>query len=146
MDYRTIFEIGAAGMALEKRRLDVAALNLASMHSTAPASAESYRPLRVVAQAGPGGFAQAMARQAGETPVPYMAVQTIPVPVKDRLQHDPAHPHADAQGFVHYPGVDHAQEMITAMTALRAYEANVAAMALARAMGARALEIGGAGR
>lgn len=32
MDYRMVFQIASAGMALEKQRLDVAALNLANMN------------------------------------------------------------------------------------------------------------------
>ncbi len=56
---------------------------------------------------------------------------------------EPGHPHADAQGMVSYPAVDHTQEMITVMTALRSYEANLAALRTTRVLAAKALEIGG---
>jgi flagellar basal-body rod protein FlgC len=61
-----------------------------------------------------------------------------------RKVHDPGHPMADAQGFVAYPAVDAATEMVTLMSATRAYEANVAAMNAARTMALKALDIGGA--
>jgi flagellar basal-body rod protein FlgC len=138
MDYRAIFEVSAAGMDLEKKRLEVAALNLANMHSSAPAGTEGYRPLRVVAHAVKADFARMMNAQLDAA-----SVQVVPAGVAPRLVQDPGHPHADAQGMVRYPGVDQATEMISAMTALRAYEANVAAVGFARAMAARALEIGG---
>jgi flagellar basal-body rod protein FlgC len=56
---------------------------------------------------------------------------------------EPGHPLADAEGFVRYPGVDAAAEMVALMSATRAYEANVVALNAARAMALKALEIGG---
>jgi flagellar basal-body rod protein FlgC len=142
MDYRAIFEVSAAGMGVEKKRLEVATLNLANMHSSAPAGTAGYAPLRVVAHAGVASFGELMqAEMAGSAVVP--AVDVVATNAPQRMVQDPGHPHADAQGYVRYPGVDQAAEMITAMTALRAYEANVAAMGFARAMAARALDIGG---
>ena len=48
------------------------------------------------------------------------------------------------QGLRQLPGVDTATEMVTLMSATRAYEANVAAMNAARTLALKALEIGGA--
>jgi flagellar basal-body rod protein FlgC len=59
-----------------------------------------------------------------------------------RQVYEPGHPYADAKGFVNYPAVDQVAEMLNVNTALRAYEANVAAMSAARTMAARALDIG----
>ena len=60
-----------------------------------------------------------------------------------RLVHEPGHPLADSRGLVSYPGVDPATEMVTLMSASRAYEANVAAMNTARNLALKALDIGG---
>jgi len=57
--------------------------------------------------------------------------------------HEPGHPHADKSGMVRYPGVDHLSQMVSITEALRAYEANLAALQTARAMASRALDIGG---
>lgn len=143
MDYRAIFEISAAGMGVEKKRLEIATLNLANMNSTAPAGTEGYRPLRVVAHALKTDFSAMMDAQLPGAAESVQSLDVLPSGAAPRLVKDPGHPHADAQGFVSYPGVDQATEMITAMTALRAYEANVAAVGIARAMATRALEIGG---
>jgi flagellar basal-body rod protein FlgC len=59
------------------------------------------------------------------------------------MVHEPGHPMADAKGFVKYPGVDPAADMISLMSAARAYEANVAALNTARTMALKALDIGG---
>ena len=55
---------------------------------------------------------------------------------------EPGHPFANGRGFVAYPGVDTATEMVSLMTAMRAYEANVSALNAARTLALRALDIG----
>jgi flagellar basal-body rod protein FlgC len=143
MDYRAIFQISAAGMDVEKLRLDTAAMNLANMHSTAGTDGAAYKPLRVVAHAVTPSFSSWMQLQhsrvlGGVTGEVVPDASAVP-----RVVHDPGHPDADARGDVRYPGVNHTSEMLNVMTALRAYEANVAAMVAARSMASRALEIGG---
>jgi flagellar basal-body rod protein FlgC len=143
MDYRAIFQVSASGMSLEKLRLDTAALNLANVDTSVPPGGVAFRPLRVVGQAVAPAFSQWMqladARQAGGV----VAAAVVPTDATPRIVHDPAHPHADAHGDVYYPGVDNTAEMVNVMTALRAYEANVAAIGAAKAMATHALEIGG---
>lgn len=142
MDYRAIFQISTSGMNVEKLRLETAALNLANMHSTAGPGGAAFRPMRVVAKAVVPDFAGWM--DASSMALGGAQAQVLPnESATPRLVHDPGHPHADVNGNVHYPGVDHTTEMITVMTALRAYEANVAAISAARSMANRALEIGG---
>lgn len=141
MDYRAVFQIAAAGMDLEKRRVDVAALNLANMHSSVPAGQVPYAAQRVVAQPLQANFSRALG--LAEPAVLPRDVQVVAAEAAPRLVHEPGHPHADAQGFVSYAAIDQATEMVTVNTALRAYEANVAVASTARAMAAKALEIGG---
>lgn len=142
MDYRAIFQVSAAGMNVEKLRLETAALNLANMHATTGPDGAVFRPMRVVAKAITPDFAGWMNLQ-GEQLGGVEAVALSDEGAAPRLVHDPGHPHADAKGFVRYPGVNHTVEMMNVMTALRAYEANVAAIGAARSLASRALEIGG---
>lgn len=53
MDYTSAFAISAAGMAVERTRVDVSALNLANANTVLGADGSNYQPLRVVAQAAP---------------------------------------------------------------------------------------------
>lgn len=142
MDYQAVFNISASGMNAEKLRLDTAAMNLANMHATAAPGGAAYRPLRVVTQPAVPAFDAVMSQQ--QAAMGGVQAQAVPDPAAPpRVVHDPGHPHADAKGDVQYPGVNHTQEMLTVTTALRAYEANVAAMAAARSMAGHALSIGG---
>jgi flagellar basal-body rod protein FlgC len=143
MDYRAIFQVSASGMDVEKLRLDTAALNLANMDTSVPPGGVAFKPLRVVSQAITPSFGQWMQMQAGASAGGVGTAMVVETDATPRIVHDPAHPHADARGDVRYPGVDHTGEMINIMTALRAYEANVAALGAAKAMATHALEIGG---
>jgi flagellar basal-body rod protein FlgC len=62
-----------------------------------------------------------------------------------RRVHEPGHPHADTDGFVSYPAVDHAGEMTLMIKTSRSYEANLTAMNIAHQMYNRALELGRGG-
>ena len=59
-----------------------------------------------------------------------------------RRVYEPGHPHADAQGFVTYPNVSHAEEMTLMVKTSRAYEANLVALAAAQQIYSSALQLG----
>ena len=138
MDYLRSFSISAAGMAIERTRVEVASLNLANVHTVQSPGQPAYRPSRVVTQGV--GFGAQFAEASGLTAMPLAAVEPAGTPA--RMVLDPGHPFADARGFVAYPGVDPATEMVTLMGAARSYEANVAALNTARALALKTLEIG----
>lgn len=141
MGYHAIFQISASGMALEKTRLEVTAANIANMHSAAPSAAQVFRPMKVVAQPVPLGFAHhfgSVQAHGGGVRVASLDPSTTP----PRQVYEPGHPYADQRGMVTYPAVDHSGEMMQLLTALRAYEANVVAMNAAKTMAARTLDIG----
>ena len=59
-----------------------------------------------------------------------------------RLEYNPEHPDANAEGFVEMPNINIVNEMVDMITATRAYEANVTAFNTAKSMALKALEIG----
>lgn len=138
MDYLNSFAISAAGMAVERTRVEIASLNLANAHTVQAPGGQAFEPMRVVA--GAPGFAALVDHGLRGTALPVAAVE--PSGAAPRMVHEPAHPLANEAGFVAYPGVDPATEMVTLMSATRAYEANVAALNTGRALVLKALEIG----
>ena len=142
MGYLSSFAISASGLTVEKTRLDATAVNIANIHSTRSIDGGPYRPIRVISGERTSPFAQVLnTQQIASGGVQVVSVSQLEVP--PRLVHEPSHPDADAKGFVHYPGIDHASEMINLLTAMRAYEANLVALGAAKAMAVKALEIGG---
>jgi flagellar basal-body rod protein FlgC len=145
VDYQNAFAISAAGMSVERLRVEVSALNLANANTVAEAGGAVFQPLRVIARsagAAPPGDPEAFFSLVGNgLSGPVASIETAQLPPRRVLE--PGHPLADAQGFVSYAAVDPATEMLTLMSATRAYEANVAAMNAARTMAMKALDIGG---
>lgn len=123
MSIDAILEASRAGLDYERLRLDAASRNIANANVPLVPGAQAAGILS-------GDFAGAL------------GVGEKATPATTRTVHDPGHPMADAEGFVHYPATDLVLEMTTLMTASRGYEANVRAFNLLRGMVLRALEIG----
>jgi flagellar basal-body rod protein FlgC len=139
MNYLQAFAISASGMTVEKARVDITAVNLANASSTRSAEGTLFRPLRVISSARAPEFASLLARELQGAEV----LEVRPLDTAPRLAYEPGHPDADAKGFVAYPGINPVSEMMNLLTAMRVYEANVAALGAAKAMALRTLEIGG---
>lgn len=146
MDYLSSFRISASGMQVEKLRADLTAVNLANMNSSRSADGVLFKPLRLVtAVKNPSSdFATTFESLAGADFLTGTgAYEVEQVDVAPRMVYDPSHPDANDKGFVAYPGINHLNEMMTLMTAMRSYEANVVAMNAAKTMALKALDLGG---
>lgn len=139
MDFTHVFAVSAAGMSVQRTRVEVAALNLANANTVQGAGGSVYQPLRVVAR--PGSAFDALVSPGIERAA-LPAAEIEPAGSPPRLVYEPGHPLADGRGFVAYAAVDPATEMVTLMTAMRSYEANVAAMNTARTLALKTLDIG----
>ncbi|MGC3963592.1 MAG: flagellar basal body rod protein FlgC [Rhodocyclaceae bacterium] len=141
MDYEQIFAISAAGMAAEKTRVQVAALNIANAQTVAVNGSGAYQPLKVIARvvAAPV-FGSLVDTALAMRPL----VDVVPDEVPPRQVYDPSHPLASKDGFLNYPGVDNIGEMVRLMSATRAYEGNVVAFNTIKSLAIKTLEIGGA--
>lgn len=139
------FAISASGLTAERLRLDLISNNIANISSTGrpndPANPPYRRKVPVFAQmleqvslngARPGSFRGAGVR----------VIRVLEDSGPDRLVYEPSHPHADERGYVAYPNVNIANEMVNMITATRSYEANVTALNAAKDMALKALEIG----
>lgn len=135
-DFFTAMEVSAAGLSAQRTRMNVAASNLANAQTTVTAAGGPYRRRDVVVRA------------AAPTLPANPAVRSVEVAqiTEDnqppRLEYDPGHPQANAQGYVAYPNINPVEEMVDMITASRAYEAGITAMSTATHMAERALGIG----
>ncbi|MDF3836831.1 flagellar basal body rod protein FlgC [Cupriavidus basilensis] len=142
----SVFEISRSGMDVEWLRVTTIAQNVANMNTTRTGNGLPYQPVRLVS--GPKAVfsleePRRLGGPTGLSGVQVYGVERLRVP--PRMVHEPSHPHADANGFVAYPGVDHAGEMTLMVKSLRIYEANVAMANAAKQMYTKALEIGSRG-
>lgn len=130
------FGISGSGLTAQRLRLDLIANNLANIHTTrTPAGGPYRRQVPVFTQrleAVQGDF-----KGAGVAVTAILEDETPP-----RLVLDPGHPDADAEGYVHYPAINVANEMVDLITATRSYEANATVFEAAKEIARKALEIG----
>ncbi len=141
-DYTRAFAISASGMGLERLRLEVAATNLANANATKTQNGRTYAPQRVVA--APANRFDDMLGD-GISPLSLRGVGAVEVQtmnVAPRVEQDPGNPQADAQGLVAMPAINPVEEMVTVMSSVRAFEADVRALDAARTMALKAIEIG----
>ncbi|GAB4333836.1 MAG: flagellar basal body rod protein FlgC [Candidatus Abyssubacteria bacterium] len=128
-------DISASGLYAERTRMNVIANNLANVNSTRTPEGGPFRRQLVILKESetddpnrPEGLG-----------VTVEGVVDDPSPFP--LVYDPAHPDANADGYVQMPNVNVVEEMVDMITALRAYEANITAIDLNRTMVRRSLDI-----
>lgn len=61
--------------------------------------------------------------------------------LEERLEYDPNHPHAGADGYVRYPDVNVVEEMSRMMSSNRIYEANLSMVSAAKQMAKQTLQV-----
>lgn len=122
-------EIAVSGMKAQRQRMNVIANNIANAETTrTPEGGPFRRQLAVLSGKAPKTGGVRVAQVTGD-PAPFRKV------------HDPSHPDADADGYVAYPNINLAVEMVDLISAQRAYDANTAVFASDRRMVQKALEI-----
>ena len=141
MSLFSALSISASGMAAQRTRAELLTENLANDETTRTPEGGPYRRKDVVFQTDAAGspFASAMSAAMGGSGV---AVSEILVDQRDPEQrYMPGHPDAGADGYVAYPRVNPAEEMVDLMSASNGYQANVASMSAVRDMIQRSIDL-----
>jgi flagellar basal-body rod protein FlgC len=132
-------QIASSGLSAERMRMEVAARNIANAQSTRSENGGPYRRQQVVFSTALDG-----AMQGSETADGLQGVQVAEV-VEDQSElpkvYLPGHPDADSDGYVTYPNVKMAHELVEMMTASRAYEANLKSLQVFRSMMEQSLSL-----
>ncbi|MHC3127247.1 flagellar basal-body rod protein FlgC [Brevundimonas sp. GN22] len=123
--------VAASALRAQQSRMRVIAENIANANSTSPvAGGDPYRRQMPVFQARDLN---------GSTGVVLADVR--PDQSDFKLEYDPSHPAANAEGYVRRPNVDTLVEAMDMREAQRAYEANLNVIETARVMESRTLDI-----
>ncbi len=138
------FGISSSALTANRLWLDLISNNLANIHSAGrpgdPAAPVYRRKVPIFAEQ----LRQAFAADQGNLPARGVRViSVVDDPAEPRMTYEPDHPLADpATGYVAYPNINLANEMINVIVATRAYEASVTTLNAAKDMALKALEIG----
>lgn len=134
-------QINTSGLNLERLKLDVISSNITNARTTRTEDGGPYLKKTVT-------FEESIKRQKSyftglETNSTYgvRATEIVEDEENVKMVFEPDHPDANEEGYVAYPNVDMADEMIDMMTTMRAFDANVTAMNASKAMLNKALQI-----
>lgn len=143
MSFLNSLHITGSALTAERFRTDVILQNIANQNTTRTENGDPYRRKQVVLQEQELNFqsqldkALTAADKGGVIASEVVESQDDFVPV-----YNPRHPDANEEGYVMMPNVNSAEEMVDLMAATRAYEANITALNIGKAMAMKALEIG----
>ncbi len=135
-------EISASGMKAERTRLDLISMNIANQSTVQTAGEPVYRPKRLATVPGSPNFRSFLAGFRTTDNMGVKVAGVVEENVPPRLEYEPNHPMANKDGYVAYPGINILDEMVSAISASRTYEANVTAFNESKKMINKSFEIG----
>jgi flagellar basal-body rod protein FlgC len=130
--------IGSA-LTAERLRADIITQNIANQNTTRTEEGGPYKRKNVIFETQKITFNDAMTEATGG------GVRVVKIVENENdfnPVYDPTHPDADEDGYVLYPNVSNADEQVDLMAASRAYESQIEALGVVKAMASKALTIG----
>ncbi|MGP8245210.1 MAG: flagellar basal body rod protein FlgC [Bryobacteraceae bacterium] len=148
MSLFSALSVSASGMAAQRTRAEILVENLANAETTRTPEGGPYRRKDTVFEsttvASP--FASVLFQQTegsgGDAAANGVTVADIVTDSRDpERRYLPGHPDADAEGYVAFPRMNPAEDMVDLMSASRGYEANVAAIGAVKDMIQRSIDL-----
>jgi len=129
-------DVSTSALVAQRARLDAISSNMANMSTTRneKGEAEAYTPRYVTFQTDSD-----LSTHGGGQGVKVASVEYADV--EPNMKYQPGHPDANDDGFVAYPNVDMTTEFVDALSATRAYEANIGVIEITKDLGQRTLQI-----
>ncbi len=140
MSLFSALSIGASGMSAQRARAELLVENLANAETTRTPEGGPYRRKDAVFRSA--GIESPFASVFGDAQAAGVEVAEIVTDSRDpERRYLPGHPDADAEGYVAFPRVNPAEDMVDLMGAARGYEANVAAIGAVKDMIQRSIDL-----
>lgn len=133
-------QVSSSGMTAQRTRAEMLVENMANAETTRTPEGGPYRRKDVVfsTQMQTSPFSAVFQNEMG------IGVEVADVVRDSRapdLRYQPGHPDADTKGYVAYPKMNPAEEMVDLLSASRSYQANVSAISAVKDMINHSLEI-----
>ena len=131
MNLFRVMEISGSALLAERMRAEVVSANMANAETTRTAAGGPYQRMHVVfgaRQAARPEFGMMLASFADLHAEDVRVVNVVADTTAPMRRFEPGHPDADPQGYVAYPSINPAEELVNLMGAARAYEMNVSAV------------------
>ena len=142
MSLFSVLSIGASGMAAQRQRAETLVENLANAETTRTPGGGPYRRKDVVFESSPVESPFSSVFNAEMQTAGGVAISEVVTDARDpERRYLPGHPDADAEGYVGFPRVNPAEDMVDLMGASRSYQANVAAIGAVKDMIQRSIDL-----
>lgn len=134
----------SSALTAQRQRFESIVTNLANAQTTRTPEGGPYRRRSTVFESAPVEQSfDSVFQQELDRPLSTVRVAGIVMDNSPPLQrYDPSHPDAGPDGYVAYPNVDTAAEMVDLLATTRSFQALVAGLGAIRDMVARSLDLG----
>ena len=142
MSLFSLLSVSASGMSAQRARAELLVENLANAETTRTPEGGPYRRKDVVfsSQSAESPFSSLFESQLAQPQG--VGVAEIVVDTRDpERRYLPGHPDADKDGYVAFPRINPAEDMVDLMSATRSYQANVAAISSVKDMIQRSIDL-----
>ncbi len=135
--------VSASGMSAQRQRTEVLVENLANSETTRTPEGGPYHRKDVVftEDSSAGSFASQLDSALGPALSGVVVSEVSVDNSAPEMRYQPGHPDADKDGYVAYPKINPAEDMVDLMGASRGYEANVAAISAVKDMINKSLDL-----
>lgn len=142
MSLFSALSIGASGMAAQRTRAELLVENLANAETTRTPEGGPYRRKDAVFESSAVSLPFSSVFETELQSPGGVRVADVIIDNRDpERRYLPGHPDADADGYVAFPRINPAEDMVDLMEASRNYEANVAAIGAVKDMISHSLEL-----
>ncbi len=146
MSFLSSLNIAGSALTAERLRMDIITQNIANANVTRTEDGGPYQRQQVVFESRGLSFEEVLgSKTTGITNSGTGGVRVTEIVENENdfiPVYDPDHPDADEAGYVLMPNVNITEEQVDLMAATRAYEANISALNVVKAMTMLGLEIG----
>ena len=143
MSLLSALSVSASGLDAQRTRADLLVENLANSETTRTPEGGPYRRKDAVFSSAPQSspFSAEFQREMGS----YANGVEVSDVYEDQREPEkrflPGHPDADASGYVAFPRMNPAEDMVDLMAAARGYHANVSAMSAVKDMIQKSIDL-----
>ncbi|MBI1789663.1 MAG: flagellar basal body rod protein FlgC [Acidobacteria bacterium] len=143
MSLFSALSVSASGMSAQRARAELLVENLANAETTRTPEGGPYRRKDVVfsSEAVSSPFSSVLNAQINAEATGVGVAEVVTDTRDPERRYLPGHPDADKDGYVAFPRVNPAEDMVDLMSATRTYQANVAAVSAVKDMIQRSLDL-----
>ncbi len=141
MSLFSAISVSASGMEAQRARAELLTQNLANAETTRTPEGGPYRRQDAVFSSGPVNAPFGSQFQSSLEEVGVSVSETVTDTRDPERRYIPGHPDADKDGYVAFPRVNTAEDMVDLMGTARSFQANVSAISAVKDMIQRSIDL-----